>query len=189
MGISGTTERECGAALGAGYRLRCHTNEPTVGFACGRTLWPVGSTKDATRHFTEISRGRTASQYWKQRQPNGTIHTSVQRTNADVRLAWLYFSGFLPKIFFLFSRRCHFEFFSGESAFHAMMSGFGWAKHPMLNRMHEVKEEKPITILYGSRSWIDKSSWDLMKNARSSSYVNVQVPQNGVQTNCGWTEN
>lgn len=66
-----------------------------------------------------------------------------------------------------------------------MMSGFGWAKHPMLNRMHEVKEEKPITILYGSRSWIDKSSWDLMKNARSSSYVNVQVPQNGVQTNCG----
>lgn len=64
-----------------------------------------------------------------------------------------------------------------------MMSGFGWAKHPMLNRMHEVKEEKPITILYGSRSWIDKSSWDLMKNARASSYVNVQVLRKIVRKN------
>lgn len=70
---------------------------------------------------------------------------------------------------------CFKIFFSGESAFHAMMSGFGWAKNPMLNRMHEVREDKPITLLYGSRSWIDKSSWDLVKGTRPSSYVNVQV--------------
>lgn len=65
--------------------------------------------------------------------------------------------------------------FSGESAFHAMMHGFGWAKHPMLRRMHNVRHDKPITLLYGSRSWIDKSSWDLLKAARESNYVNVQV--------------
>lgn len=64
---------------------------------------------------------------------------------------------------------------SGESAFHAMMSGFGWAKNPMLNRMHDVRDDKHITLLYGSRSWIDKSSWDLVKASRPSSYVNVQV--------------
>lgn len=63
----------------------------------------------------------------------------------------------------------------GESAFHSMMTGLGWAKHPMLNRMHEVREDKPITLLYGSRSWIDKSSWDLLKEARQDYYVNVQV--------------
>lgn len=55
-----------------------------------------------------------------------------------------------------------------------MMSGFGWAKNPMLNRIHELRADKPITLLYGSRSWIDKSSWDIMKQARSST-VNTQV--------------
>lgn len=67
---------------------------------------------------------------------------------------------------------------SGESAFHAMMSGFGWAKNPMLKRLHDMHAEKPITLLYGSRSWIDKSSWDIVKESRGSSFVNVQVSSN-----------
>lgn len=58
-----------------------------------------------------------------------------------------------------------------------MTSGLGWAKNPMLNRIHELRKDKPITLLYGSRSWIDQSSWDLVKNARDSSYVNTQVIQ------------
>lgn len=58
-----------------------------------------------------------------------------------------------------------------------MMLGFGWAKNPMLNRIHELRADKHITLLYGSRSWIDKSSWDLVKAARSSSFVNTQVIQ------------
>lgn len=66
-------------------------------------------------------------------------------------------------------------YFRGESAFHAMMLGFGWAKNPMLNRIHELRPDKPITLLYGSRSWIDKSSWDLVKAARPTSFVNTQV--------------
>lgn len=56
-----------------------------------------------------------------------------------------------------------------------MMSGFGWAKNPMLNRMHEIRDDKTITLLYGARSWIDKSSWDLVKRARKAQSVNVQV--------------
>lgn len=56
-----------------------------------------------------------------------------------------------------------------------MMSGFGWAKNPMLNRIHELRSDKHITLLYGSRSWIDKSSWDLVKEARPASIVNTQV--------------
>lgn len=58
-----------------------------------------------------------------------------------------------------------------------MTSGLGWAKNPMLNRIHELRKDKPITLLYGSRSWIDQSSWDLVKSARGSSYVNTQVIQ------------
>lgn len=71
--------------------------------------------------------------------------------------------------------QCNAQSPTGESAFHAMMSGFGWAKNPMLNRIHELRSDKHITLLYGSRSWIDKSSWDLVKQARPQSVVNTQV--------------
>lgn len=64
-------------------------------------------------------------------------------------------------------------FFSGESAFHAMMTGLGWAKNPMLLRMNDLRADKSITLLYGSRSWIDQTSWDLLKQARGT--VNVQA--------------
>ncbi len=85
-----------------------------------------------------------------------------------------YLSGFLVCEIFFFDIKI-FHSSSGESAFHSMMHGFGWARHPMLRRMHNVRHDKPITLLYGSRSWIDKSSWDLLKAARESNYVNVQV--------------
>lgn len=52
-----------------------------------------------------------------------------------------------------------------------MMTGLGWAKHPMLNRMGDLRADKPITLLYGSRSWIDQNSWDLLKKARGSVQV------------------
>ncbi|KAJ6643804.1 (Lyso)-N-acylphosphatidylethanolamine lipase, partial [Pseudolycoriella hygida] len=70
--------------------------------------------------------------------------------------------------------QCNAQNPAGESAFHSMMSGFGWARHPMLRRMQNVRHDMPITLLYGSRSWIDKSSWELLKAARKPNYVNVQ---------------
>lgn len=63
----------------------------------------------------------------------------------------------------------------GESAFHAMMYGFGWAKNPIVKRMHKLRDNIPITLLYGSRSWVDNSAGEMIKQNRSSSYVNVQV--------------
>lgn len=71
--------------------------------------------------------------------------------------------------------QCNTQSPTGESAFHSMMTGLGWAKNPMLKRMHEIQDDKPITLLYGSRSWIDKSSWDILKESRPSSVVKVQV--------------
>lgn len=54
-----------------------------------------------------------------------------------------------------------------------MMVGLGWAKNPMLPRMNNLRADIPITLLYGSRSWIDQNSWSLLKETRSS--VNVQA--------------
>lgn len=66
-------------------------------------------------------------------------------------------------------------FDSGESAFHAMMHGFGWAKNPIIKRIDQLDDKVPITLLYGSRSWVDNSAGEKIKQVRSSSYVNVQV--------------
>ncbi|XP_053972044.1 (Lyso)-N-acylphosphatidylethanolamine lipase isoform X2 [Hylaeus anthracinus] len=71
--------------------------------------------------------------------------------------------------------QCNAQTPSGESAFHAMMQGFGWAKNPIVRRIDKLSPEIPITLLYGSRSWVDNSSWETLKQARSSSYINVQA--------------
>ncbi|XP_017886785.1 protein ABHD4 isoform X2 [Ceratina calcarata] len=71
--------------------------------------------------------------------------------------------------------QCNAQTPSGEGAFHAMMQHFGWAKNPIVRRMDKINPEIPITLLYGSRSWVDNSSWETLKLARSSSYINVQA--------------
>lgn len=55
-----------------------------------------------------------------------------------------------------------------------MMSGMGWAKNPMINRIHLLKKDVPITLLYGGRSWIDNSAGEKIRERRNG-YVNVQV--------------
>ncbi|GLH08277.1 Putative hydrolase/acyltransferase alpha/beta hydrolase superfamily, partial [Gryllus bimaculatus] len=71
--------------------------------------------------------------------------------------------------------QCNSQTPSGESAFRAMMSGFGWAKNPMLHRIDRLHEDIPMTILYGSRSWVENDSGDVIREKRSKSYVNVQI--------------
>lgn len=56
-----------------------------------------------------------------------------------------------------------------------MMSGFGWAKHPMVNRIDKMHKDVPITLLYGSRSWVDNSAGEIIKEKRIDSFVNLQV--------------
>lgn len=64
---------------------------------------------------------------------------------------------------------------SGESAFHSMMQGFGWAKNPMVKRLKDIREDIPITFIYGSRSWMDSSSGPLIKSQRINSTVDIKV--------------
>ncbi|XP_044740150.1 (Lyso)-N-acylphosphatidylethanolamine lipase isoform X2 [Chrysoperla carnea] len=71
--------------------------------------------------------------------------------------------------------QCNSQSPTGESAFHAMMSGFGWAKHPMVKRIDKLREDIPITLIYGARSWVDNSAGEIIKSKRINSYVNIQV--------------
>jgi len=64
---------------------------------------------------------------------------------------------------------------TGESAFHAMMANFGWAKYPMIHRLPALRNDVPITFIYGARSWIDRKSGDCIKDLRENSYVDVHI--------------
>lgn len=71
--------------------------------------------------------------------------------------------------------QCNAQTPSGESAFHSMMEGFGWAKNPMINRIHELDKNVPLTLIYGSRSWVDNASGEVIKKIRPNSYVKSYI--------------
>lgn len=71
--------------------------------------------------------------------------------------------------------QCNAQNPTGESAFHNMMQGFGWAKHPMIHRIKDVRHDIPITFIYGSRSWIDSSSGEKIKSLRATSIVEIKT--------------
>ncbi|XP_042565127.1 1-acylglycerol-3-phosphate O-acyltransferase ABHD5 isoform X2 [Clupea harengus] len=62
---------------------------------------------------------------------------------------------------------------SGETAFKNMTIPYGWAKHPMLQRMGLIHADIPMTIIYGSRSSIDGYSGTSIKELRPHSHVEV----------------
>ncbi|KAJ2948593.1 hypothetical protein O0L34_g7847 [Tuta absoluta] len=71
--------------------------------------------------------------------------------------------------------QCNSQTPSGESAFHTLMDGFGWAKNPMVSRVHKLDPQLPVTVLYGSRSWVDNATGQVLKEQRQSEHTYVQV--------------
>ncbi|CAL8096900.1 unnamed protein product [Orchesella dallaii] len=72
---------------------------------------------------------------------------------------------------------CNAQTPSGESAFHSLMSSFGWAKYPMINRIPSLRKDVPMTLIYGSRSWVDHCPGAMIQQMRPNSYVDVQIIQ------------
>ncbi|XP_048867019.1 (Lyso)-N-acylphosphatidylethanolamine lipase-like [Brienomyrus brachyistius] len=66
---------------------------------------------------------------------------------------------------------------SGEVGFRAICESLGWAKRPMLQRVHLLPPGLPVTLLYGSLSWVDSSSGDQMRQLRPDSYTRIVVIQ------------
>lgn len=56
---------------------------------------------------------------------------------------------------------------TGEEAFRTMMNFFGWAKHPMCNRLHELKPDIPLTMMYGDNTWLKQLSEEKVKELRA----------------------
>ncbi|XP_053694199.1 (Lyso)-N-acylphosphatidylethanolamine lipase [Sabethes cyaneus] len=74
--------------------------------------------------------------------------------------------------------QCNAQKPSGESAFHTMMDKIGWAKNPMITRIQNLKPSVPITFVYGSKSWVDNSPGETIKQLREQGYVKVHRIQN-----------
>lgn len=84
-------------------------------------------------------------------------------------------------LFFHYSTNFHctfsicFPFSSGEVGFRAMSESLGWAKRPMLQRVHLLPPSMPLTMLYGAQSWVDSSSGDRVVQIRSQVHSKVLV--------------
>lgn len=65
--------------------------------------------------------------------------------------------------------------FRGETAFHNMRKGFVWAKNPMVHRFDSIREDIPITLIFGERSWIAQTPGHMLKEQRPKSYVDIAV--------------
>ncbi|KAJ0174266.1 hypothetical protein K1T71_010412 [Dendrolimus kikuchii] len=63
---------------------------------------------------------------------------------------------------------------SGEVAFYTLTTGLGWAKNPMRHRLHNLNPAVPVTLIYGTESWVYKSSGDIFHNWEKNC-TNVKV--------------
>ncbi|RZC34946.1 abhydrolase domain-containing protein 4-like [Asbolus verrucosus] len=71
--------------------------------------------------------------------------------------------------------QCNSQKPTGETAFHKMIKGFGWAKNPMLNRIHNLDNKVPITVMNGSHTWMDRTVGQKLKEIRQNSYVGLEI--------------
>ncbi|KAM9844663.1 (Lyso)-N-acylphosphatidylethanolamine lipase [Aulostomus maculatus] len=68
---------------------------------------------------------------------------------------------------------CNAQSPSGEVGFRAMTESLGWAKRPMLQRVHLLPNTLPLTMLYGAQSWVDSSSGDSVVQIRGQAHTKV----------------
>lgn len=60
-----------------------------------------------------------------------------------------------------------------------MTQALGWARRPMLERIHLLPTALPITLIYGAESWIDTSTGRRVMELRPGSYVRHLVRHGG----------
>lgn len=70
---------------------------------------------------------------------------------------------------------CNAQTPSGEVGFRVMVEHLGWAKRPMLQRIHMLPPSMPLTMLYGEWSWVDSSSGDRVLQIRNQTNTRVML--------------
>ena len=63
----------------------------------------------------------------------------------------------------------------GEKAFKDMCSQVGWAVNPMFPRMDDLPKDLPMSLIYGSESWMDITVGKKVKAMRHDSRVDYRV--------------
>ncbi|XP_042568284.1 (Lyso)-N-acylphosphatidylethanolamine lipase-like isoform X1 [Cyprinus carpio] len=64
---------------------------------------------------------------------------------------------------------------SGEVGFKAMFESMGWAKRPMVQRVHLLPPSMPVSILYGTLSWVDPSTGKTVVQIRGKSPTSITL--------------
>ncbi|XP_047518138.1 (Lyso)-N-acylphosphatidylethanolamine lipase isoform X4 [Pieris napi] len=99
----------------------------------------------------------------------------VSKTRPDISRKFMNYVADAETIIPEYLYQCNSQTPSGESAFHTLMHGFGWAKNPMVRRVDKLHPALPVTVLYGSRSWVDNTTGQQLAQHRPDSDTNVQV--------------
>lgn len=93
--------------------------------------------------------------------PDYIYHMNAQSPRSPTAAHTSTFWSFFPSLTFLLRVSGLMRLLlgrSGETAFRNMSIPYGWAKRPMIHRMHQLQPHIPIAIIYGSRSSVDSSS-------------------------------
>lgn len=56
-----------------------------------------------------------------------------------------------------------------------MIWGYGWSKNPMILRINQYRKEIPLTLIFGSDTWMDISVGQEIKAIRPDCSVDVKV--------------
>ncbi|XP_027021009.2 (Lyso)-N-acylphosphatidylethanolamine lipase-like [Tachysurus fulvidraco] len=70
---------------------------------------------------------------------------------------------------------CNAQTPSGEVGFRAMSVSLLWAKRPMLDRVHLLPPDLPVTLVYGGQSWMDSATGEQVARLRPNSYTHTVV--------------
>ncbi|KAB5546676.1 hypothetical protein PHYPO_G00074770 [Pangasianodon hypophthalmus] len=70
---------------------------------------------------------------------------------------------------------CNAQTPSGEVGFRAMSVSLLWAKKPMLDRVHLLPPDLPVTLVYGGQSWMDSATGEQVARLRPNSYTHTVV--------------
>ncbi|XP_052229920.1 (Lyso)-N-acylphosphatidylethanolamine lipase-like isoform X1 [Dreissena polymorpha] len=70
---------------------------------------------------------------------------------------------------------CNAQTPSGEAAFRTLSHPLGYAKRPMMHRVAEIDRELPITFIYGSKTWMDRTCGAETVYLRNGSHVDVET--------------
>jgi len=68
---------------------------------------------------------------------------------------------------------------SGEAAFRVLHVSFRWARQPLCERLHMLPEEVPLTILYGSNTWLTREEEDGLKAKIGRPVTCHTIPDSG----------